>query len=72
MEGFDLLIKWMAKHHSSLDLFGLAVDDVGKELMSDRPTEATAENVMEETTDIAEGMKEAIVVTPIDLVPNEH
>ena len=40
-EGFDLLVKWMAKHHPSLDLFGLAVDDVEKELMSDRPFEAT-------------------------------
>ena len=41
VEGFDLLMKWMAKHHPSLDLFGLAVDDVEKELMSDRPFEAT-------------------------------
>ena len=41
VEGFDLLVKWMAKHHPSLDLFGLAVDDVKKELMSDRPFEAT-------------------------------
>ena len=41
VEGFDLLVKWMAKHHPSLDLFGLAVDDVEKELMSDRPFEAT-------------------------------
>ena len=41
VEGFDLLVKWMAKHHPSLDLFGLAVDDVEKELMFDCPFEAT-------------------------------
>ena len=53
MEGFDLLVKWAAKHHLSLDLSGLAVDDVKKELMSDRPSKATAENVMEGAIDIA-------------------
>ena len=68
VEGFDLLVKWMAKHHPSLDLFGLAVDDVEKELMSDRPFEATQENVTEEATDVAEVMKEA----PADPVPNEQ
>ena len=45
VEGFDLLVKWMAKHYHGLDLSGLAVDDVKKELMSDRPFEAIAENV---------------------------
>ena len=54
MEGFDLLVKWMAKHHPSLDLFGLAVDDVVKKLMSDHPSEATVEDVMEEATNVAE------------------
>ena len=61
-------MKWMAKHHPSLDLFGLVVDDVEKELMSDRPFEATQENVMEEATDVAEVMKEALA----DPVPNEQ
>ena len=61
MEGFDLLVKWMAKHHLGLDLSGLVVDDVKKELMS---SEATSENVMEGATDIVEGVKEATVVTP--------
>ena len=61
MEGFDLLVKWMAKYHPSLDLSSLAVDDVKKELMSDRPFEVTAENVTEEATDTAEVMKEAPV-----------
>ena len=47
MEGFDLLRKWMTKHHLNLDLSGLVIGDVGKELLSDRPSEAIAENVME-------------------------
>ena len=61
VEGFNLLVKWMAKRHSGLDLSGLAVDNVVKELMSDRPFEVTAENVTEEATDTAEVMKEAPV-----------
>ena len=67
VEGFDLLVKWMAKHHPDLDLSGLVVGDVEKELMSDRPSEAIAESMMEEATDVAEGMKEATVVTPTAL-----
>ena len=69
VEGFDLLVKWMAKHHPSLDLSGLAMDDIEKELMS---SEATVENMMEEAINVAEGMKEATVITPVDLVPNEQ
>ena len=72
VEGFDLLVKWMAKHHPSLDLSGLAVDDVVKELMSDHPSEATVEDVMEEATNVVEGMKEATIVTPADPVPDEQ
>ena len=69
MEGFDLLVKWMAKHHPGLDLSGLAVDDVKKELMSSK---ATAKNVVEEATNVAEGMKEATAITPADPVPDEQ
>ncbi|KAL0009257.1 hypothetical protein SO802_010759 [Lithocarpus litseifolius] len=72
VEGFDLLMKWMAKHHPGLDLSGLAVDDVEKELMFDCPYEATAENVMEEATDVAEVMEEVAITTLADPVPNEH
>ena len=61
-------MKWMAKHHPGLDLFGLAMDNVEKELMS---SEATVENVMEEATNVAEGMKKAIVITLADLIPDE-
>ena len=71
MEGFDLLVKWMAKHHPGLDLFGLAVEDIEKELMFDLPSEATAENAMEEATDVAEGVKEAIVVTLANPIPED-
>ena len=59
VEGFDLLVKWMAKHHPSLDLSSLVVNNIEKELMSDCPFEVTAENVTEEAIDVAEGMKEA-------------
>ena len=69
VEGIDLLVKWMAKHHSSLDLSGLAVDDTKKELV---PYQATAKNVTEEATDVAEGMKEATVITPADPDPDEQ
>ena len=72
MDGFDLLVKWMAKHHPSLDLSSLVVDDVEKELMSDCPSKATVKNVMEEATNITEGMKEATVVTHANPVPDEQ
>ena len=62
-------MKWMVKHHPGLDLSGLAVDDVDKEHMSFK---ATAENVTEEATNVAEGMKEATVITPVDPVPGEQ
>ena len=47
-------MKWMAKHHPSLDLSGLAVDNVEKELMS---SEATMENVVEEAIEVVIGDK---------------
>ena len=68
MEGFDLLVKWMAKHHPDLDLSSLAADDIEKELMSDRPFEAIAKNVIEGATNATEVMKEALV----DPVPDEQ
>ena len=72
MEGIDLLVKWMAKHHLNLGLSGLVVDNVEKELMSDRPSKVTTENVMEEDPVVAKGMKEATVVTPVNPIPNEQ
>ena len=54
VEGFDLLRKWIAKHHLDLDLSGLAVDNVEKELMS---SEATMENVVEEAIEVVIGDK---------------
>ena len=72
VEGFDLLMKWMAKHHLGLDLPSLAMDDVEKELMSSRPFEATAENVTKGATNIAEEMKEATITTPADPVVDEQ
>ena len=72
VEGFDLLVKWVAKHHHGLDLSSLAVDDVQKKLMFNRPSEAIVENVMEEATNVTEGMKEATIITPADPVPDEQ
>ena len=66
VEGLEFFRKWMAKHHLDLDLSGLVVADVEKELLSDRPSEATVENVMEEATIIAEVTEVAAPVTPAD------
>ena len=60
VEGFDLLRKWMAKQHPDLDLSSLVIGDVEKELLSDRPSKATAENVMEEATPVAEVIEETL------------
>ena len=40
--------------------------------MFDRPSKATVKNVMEEATDVAERVKEAIVVTLADPVPKDQ
>ena len=69
IEGFDLLMKWMAKHHPGSDLSTLAVDNIEKEILS---TEATTEDVTEEAIDIAKGMKEATVITPTNPIPDEQ
>ena len=71
VEGFGLLKKWMAKHHPDLDLSGLVMDDIEKELLSYSPSEATAENVMEEATDVAKVIGEAATTTPADPVPDK-
>ena len=69
VEVFDLLMKWMAKHHPGLDLSSLAMDNVEKVLLS---AEATVENVTKEATDVVEGIKEATVITPANPVPIEQ
>ena len=72
VEDFNLLRKWMAKHHPNLDLFGLVMDDVVKELKSNCPFEAMVENVTEEAINVAEVMEEAAITTPADHVPDEQ
>ena len=72
VEGFDLLWKWMAKHHLDLDLSGLDMGDVEKELLSDHLFETTAKNVTEEAIIIAEVMEEATTTTPANPVPDEQ
>ena len=71
MEGFDLLVKWMAKHHPRLDLSDLAMDDIEKELMSDHPSEVAAENVTEGATEVAKVMEEAAITIPTDPILDE-
>ena len=71
MEGFDLLGKWMAKHHPDLDLSSLVMDEVEKELLVDRPSEVIAKNVTKEVTDVIEVMEKAAITTPANLVPDE-
>ena len=70
MEGFDLLKKWMTKHHPDLDLSGLVIGDVGKELLSDCPSEDT--DVMEEATTITEVTEEAAPITPANPTPDKQ
>ena len=47
------------------------MDDVEKELLADRPSEVTVENVMKEATNIAKVMEEVAITTPADLVPDK-
>ena len=68
----ELFRKWVAKHHSDLDLFDLVMGEVKKELLADHPFEVTVENMMEEAITIAEVTKEATIITPVDLTPNEQ
>ena len=72
MEGFEIFRKWMAKHHPNLDLFGLVMGEVEKELLADRPSEATTKNVTEEATTIAKVTEEATTITPTNPTPNEQ
>ena len=62
----------MAKHHPDLDLFGLVMGDVKKELLSDRPSEAIVENVMEEATTIVKVTEEVAPITLVDTTPNDQ
>ena len=62
----------MVKHQPDLDLSGLIMGKVEKELLVNRPSEATAENVMEEAMTIAEVSEEAMTITLADLAPNEQ
>ena len=72
VEGFDLLRMWMAKHYPYLDLSGLVMDDVEKELLADHPFEVIVKNVMEEATNVAKEMEEAAITTPADPVPDKQ
>ena len=72
VEGFDLLTKWMAKHHPDLDLSSLVINEAEKELLADRPSEVTAGNVTKEAIDVAEVMEEAAITTSTNLVPNKQ
>nr|POE75821.1 hypothetical protein CFP56_05091 [Quercus suber] len=71
VEGFKLFRKWMAKHHPYLDLSSLVIGDVEKELLSNRPFEDIAENVMEEARTVAEVTEDAAPVTLADPILDE-
>ena len=62
----------MAKHHPDLNLSGLVIGEVEKELLANRPSEATTENVTEEATDVVEIMEEAAITTHVDPVPDKQ
>ena len=62
----------MAKHHLDLDLSGLVMDEVEKELLANCPSEVTVENVTEGATNVAEVMEEAVITTPVDPVPDKQ
>ena len=62
----------MAKHHLDLDLSGLVMGDVEKELLSDCPSKATAKNVMVEATIVAGVIEEATPITLADPTPDEY
>ena len=72
VEGFDLLRKWMAKHHPDLDLSGLVMEDVEKELLVDHPSEAMTKNVTKETITVADVMEEAATTTLANPVLDEQ
>ena len=72
VEGFDLLMKWMAKHHPDLDLSGLVMDDVEKELLTNPPSEAITKNVTEQTITVADVMEEAATTILADPIPDEQ
>ena len=71
VEGFDFLRKWMTKHHTNLDLFGLVLDEVEKELLANHPSEVLAKNVMQEATNTTKVMEKATITTPVDPVPDK-
>ena len=62
----------MAKHHHDLDLSGLVMGEVEKELVADRPSKAIVENVTEEATNIAGIMEKAKITTLADPVLNKQ
>ena len=62
----------MAKHHPDLNLSGLVIGEVEKELLANRPSEATTENVTEVATDVVEIMEEAAITTHVDPVPDKQ
>ena len=44
VDGFDLFRKYLAKHHSELDFSQLNMEEVEKEILANRPSEAAEEN----------------------------
>lgn len=67
VEGFELFLKYMAKHHPSLDFYTLDMEAVEKEIMADRPLTDVA------TGKVDDRMKDDTIVTAealVDLSPS--
>lgn len=54
MEGFKLFCKYMAKHQPNLDFSTVDMEEVEREILANRPSDATVENMemMEDDTTI--------------------
>ena len=48
VDGFELFHKYLAKHHLEMDLSQLDMEEIEKEVLEDRPSEATTEELLKD------------------------
>ena len=48
MDGFELFRKYLEKHHRGMDFSQFDMEEVKKEVLEDRPLEATTEELLED------------------------
>lgn len=70
-KGFELLRRWMMKHHSkAIDYFDLNFEDIHKEMMANEDTERANADGQEEGGGVGESLGDAQVAlldkTPVD------